>query len=89
MVRIEYEKTPIQEQMVAEYDYPDTASARERTEDFKAAIAHEKHKHLQLVPVINLHQLLKKPGTYFEPFHISCLFLLFFHSLKCKMVKSA
>ena len=46
MIRIEYEKTPIQEQMVAEYDYPDTASARERTEDFKAAIAHEKHKHL-------------------------------------------
>ena len=46
MVLQEYEKSPIHAQMVAEYDYPNTDAARQRTEDFKAAIAHEKDKQL-------------------------------------------
>lgn len=41
----EYQKSSIPAQML-EYDYPDTAVARERTEDFKAAIAYEKDKYL-------------------------------------------
>lgn len=46
MVLAEYDKSPIRAQMVAEYDYPDTAAAHERTEDFKAAVAYEKHRQL-------------------------------------------
>ncbi|THC97965.1 hypothetical protein EYZ11_002535 [Aspergillus tanneri] len=42
----EYEKSPIHAQMVAEYEYPDTDLARERTEDFKAAVAEEQSSRL-------------------------------------------
>lgn len=46
MLQAEYEKSSIHAEMVSEYDYPDTPIARERTEDFKGAIAYEKDKKL-------------------------------------------
>lgn len=46
MVLAEYEKSPIRARMVAEYDYPDTDLARQRTEDFKVGVAEEKSKRL-------------------------------------------
>lgn len=45
-VLAEYEKSPICNEMVAEYNYPNTQPAHERTEDFKAAVAYEKDKRL-------------------------------------------
>ncbi|XHG07753.1 hypothetical protein AWENTII_010888 [Aspergillus wentii] len=45
-VLAEYEKSPIKSQMVAEYDYPTTSLAIERTEDFKAAVASDRSKRL-------------------------------------------
>ncbi|KFY22989.1 hypothetical protein V493_06176 [Pseudogymnoascus sp. VKM F-4281 (FW-2241)] len=46
MLRAEYEKSQIQERMVAEFDYPNTAQAKAWTEEFKQAVAEEKHKRL-------------------------------------------
>ncbi|KAJ5619237.1 hypothetical protein N7510_003221 [Penicillium lagena] len=43
MVLAEYKRSPILVQMTAEYDYPTTALAKERTEAFKESVAHEKH----------------------------------------------
>lgn len=45
-LRAEYEKSSIYERMIAEYDYPDTPVARQRTEDFKAAVIYEKDRQL-------------------------------------------
>lgn len=45
-LRDEYEKSNIHARMVAEYEYPDTPVAKERTEDFKDAVAYEKDKQL-------------------------------------------
>jgi len=36
-----YEKSPIHEQMIAEYDYPNSEDARNRTQDFKDGVAFE------------------------------------------------
>ncbi|KAF4271828.1 hypothetical protein CNMCM8812_000266 [Aspergillus fumigatus] len=41
-----YEKSPIRAQMAIEYDYPDTESTRERTEEFKLGVLDEKAKRL-------------------------------------------
>ncbi|KAK9327466.1 ABC-2 type transporter-domain-containing protein [Lipomyces starkeyi] len=46
MLLAEYEKSPIQARMLTEYDYPRTVFAKERTEDFKEAVAHEKDRQL-------------------------------------------
>ncbi|KAK9357277.1 ABC-2 type transporter-domain-containing protein [Lipomyces starkeyi] len=46
MLRAEYERSPIRSRMVAEYDYPTTVLAKERTVEFKEAVAEEKHKQL-------------------------------------------
>lgn len=46
MILAEYERSPISTNMAAEYDYPDTEVARERTEEFKMAVAEEKSNHL-------------------------------------------
>jgi ABC-type multidrug transport system ATPase subunit len=46
MVLTEYQKSPILAQMTAEYDYPTTAGAKERTEAFKESVAHEMHPQL-------------------------------------------
>ena len=43
-LRTEYEESTIYNRMIAEYDYPTTSLAQERTEEFKAAVAHEKAK---------------------------------------------
>lgn len=45
-IRAEYEKSAIKSKMEAEYNYPDTDEAKERTEDFRISVAHEKHKSL-------------------------------------------
>jgi ABC-type multidrug transport system ATPase subunit len=46
MVLAEYEKSPISAQMAAEYDYPLTDAAKERTEAFKESVSQEKHRQL-------------------------------------------
>lgn len=43
-LRTEYEDSPIYSRAIAEYDYPTSTLSQERTEDFKAAVAHEKAK---------------------------------------------
>lgn len=45
-LRAEYEKSPIYTQMVADYSYPDSELARERTEEFKKGVAFETSKTL-------------------------------------------
>jgi ABC-type multidrug transport system ATPase subunit len=45
-LRAEYEKSPIYTQMVADYSYPDSELARERTEEFKKGVAFETSKNL-------------------------------------------
>lgn len=45
-LRAEYEKSPIYTQMIADYSYPDSELARERTEEFKKGIAFETSKTL-------------------------------------------
>ncbi|CAI7585660.1 unnamed protein product [Penicillium discolor] len=45
-LRAEYEKSPIYTQMVADYSYPDSDLARERTEEFKQGVAFESSKNL-------------------------------------------
>lgn len=45
-LRAEYEKSPVHAQMIAEYSYPDSELARERTEEFKQGVAWETSKHL-------------------------------------------
>lgn len=45
-LRAEYEKSPIYTQMVADYSYPDSDLARERTEEFKQGVAFETSKNL-------------------------------------------
>ncbi|KAL1962345.1 hypothetical protein VTN77DRAFT_9758 [Rasamsonia byssochlamydoides] len=47
MVLTAYEKSPIFAQMVAEYEYPMTDVAKERTEAFKESVSQEKHRQLQ------------------------------------------
>lgn len=42
-IRKAYEQTDICRQMAAEYDFPTTAKASQFTEDFKAAVQHDKH----------------------------------------------
>lgn len=44
MLRTEYENSPVYPRMIAEYNYPTSPLAQERTEEFKAAVAHEKAK---------------------------------------------
>ncbi|KAM5346973.1 hypothetical protein ACJ41O_009978 [Fusarium nematophilum] len=46
MLRAEYEKSPIYERMVAEYDYPATDVAKERTRLFREGVRQEKDKKL-------------------------------------------
>ncbi|KAK9233726.1 ABC-2 type transporter-domain-containing protein [Lipomyces kononenkoae] len=46
MLLAEYEKSSIQARMLEEYNYPKTVTAKERTEDFKEAVAHEKDRQL-------------------------------------------
>ncbi|EEU47020.1 uncharacterized protein NECHADRAFT_67597 [Fusarium vanettenii 77-13-4] len=46
MLRVEYEKSPIYERMIAEYDYPTTDAAKERTRLFKEGVRQEKDKKL-------------------------------------------
>ncbi|KGQ10332.1 Protein SNQ2 [Beauveria bassiana D1-5] len=43
-IREAYEASPIRARMAAEYDYPTTAQARDRTADFEKSVALEKHK---------------------------------------------
>ncbi|KAJ6099018.1 hypothetical protein N7467_000553 [Penicillium canescens] len=45
-LRAEYEKSPIHAQMAAEYSYPDSDLARERTKEFKEGVAFETSKRL-------------------------------------------
>jgi ABC-type multidrug transport system ATPase subunit len=45
-LRAEYEKSPIHAQMAAEYSYPDSDLARERTKEFKEGVAFETSKKL-------------------------------------------
>lgn len=45
-LREAYEKSPIHADMTAEYDYPDSEAARERTQDFKNGVAFETSKQL-------------------------------------------
>ncbi|CAG8003807.1 unnamed protein product [Penicillium olsonii] len=45
-LRIEYEKSSIHNEMVAEYSYPDSDVARARTEEFKQGVAFETAKNL-------------------------------------------
>jgi ABC-type multidrug transport system ATPase subunit len=45
-IRAEYEKAPIHAVMLAEYDYPTTDIAKERTKAFREIIKQEKHKSL-------------------------------------------
>ncbi|KAJ5473142.1 CDR ABC transporter [Penicillium sp. IBT 31633x] len=45
-LRAEYEKSSIHTQMTAEYSYPDSELARERTEEFKQGVAFETSKKL-------------------------------------------
>ncbi|RSL66120.1 hypothetical protein CEP54_003898 [Fusarium duplospermum] len=46
MLRVEYEKSPIYQRMIAEYDYPTTDIAKERTRLFKEGVRQEKDKKL-------------------------------------------
>ncbi|KPM39862.1 Protein SNQ2 [Neonectria ditissima] len=46
MLRAEYEKSPIHQRMISEYDYPTTEAAKEKTKLFKESIQHEKDKRL-------------------------------------------
>ncbi|RSL70695.1 hypothetical protein CEP51_012156 [Fusarium floridanum] len=46
MLRAEYEKSPIYRHMIAEYDYPTTDVAKERTRLFKEGVRQEKDKKL-------------------------------------------
>ncbi|KAI8722396.1 hypothetical protein NCS52_00383300 [Fusarium sp. LHS14.1] len=46
MLRDEYEKSPIYQRMIAEYDYPTTDAAKERTRLFKEGVRQEKDKRL-------------------------------------------
>ncbi|KAL6361388.1 hypothetical protein LRP88_04856 [Fusarium phalaenopsidis] len=46
MLRVEYEKSPIYQRMIAEYDYPTTDAAKERTRLFKEGVRQEKDKKL-------------------------------------------
>ncbi|KAK5655072.1 hypothetical protein OQA88_5971 [Cercophora sp. LCS_1] len=41
-----YDKSPISSRMIAEYDYPTTEQAKEKTEAFQRSIAMEKHERL-------------------------------------------
>jgi ABC-type multidrug transport system ATPase subunit len=45
-IRAAYEKTSIKTAMEAEYDYPNTAAAKEVTENFREGVQYEKHKSL-------------------------------------------
>lgn len=45
-LREAYEKSSIHTQMIAEYNYPDSEVARERTQDFKDGVTFETSKHL-------------------------------------------
>lgn len=45
-IRNEYEKSAIRADMWAELDYPDTAEARNNTDDFKEAVIFDKHRSL-------------------------------------------
>ncbi|CAI7660668.1 unnamed protein product [Penicillium glandicola] len=45
-LRAQYERSPIYTQMAAEYSYPDSELARERTEEFKRGVAFETSKNL-------------------------------------------
>lgn len=45
-LRNQYEKSPIHAEMVAEYSYPDSDLARERTEEFKQGVGFETSKKL-------------------------------------------
>ncbi|OJJ42524.1 hypothetical protein ASPZODRAFT_20299 [Penicilliopsis zonata CBS 506.65] len=45
-LRIEYEKSSIRERMAAEYDYPTSDLARERTDNFRHAFAEDRAKDL-------------------------------------------
>ncbi|KAF7554149.1 hypothetical protein G7Z17_g3127 [Cylindrodendrum hubeiense] len=45
-LRAEYEKSPIHQRMIAEYDYPTTELAKERTNAFQAGVVNEKDKSL-------------------------------------------
>ncbi|EMT73996.1 ABC transporter G family member 17 [Fusarium odoratissimum] len=47
-LRSKYEETPIYERMIAEYDYPTTDLAREKTRLFKESVQQEKDKSLPL-----------------------------------------
>jgi ABC-type multidrug transport system ATPase subunit len=42
----EYKKSDIYPKMIAEYDFPETQRAKENTETFKEAVAHDKHPQL-------------------------------------------
>ncbi|KAM3514606.1 hypothetical protein MY11210_001712 [Beauveria gryllotalpidicola] len=43
-IREAYEASPIRAHMAAEYDYPTTSKARDRTADFEKSVALERHK---------------------------------------------
>jgi ATP-binding cassette subfamily G (WHITE) protein 2 (SNQ2) len=45
-IRAAYERSPIRQDMEKEYDYPQSAMAHQRTEDFKIGVTHEKQKSL-------------------------------------------
>ncbi|TDZ30775.1 ABC transporter G family member 21 [Colletotrichum spinosum] len=45
-LRAEYEKSDIHPRMIAEYDFPTTSEAREKTKLFQQGVANEKHKSL-------------------------------------------
>lgn len=45
-LRAEYEKSPIHQRMIAEYDYPTTEVAKENTKRFQEGVVNEKDKRL-------------------------------------------
>ncbi|PQE32262.1 ABC-2 type transporter protein [Rutstroemia sp. NJR-2017a WRK4] len=45
-IRAAYEKSPIRSEMEAEYNYPTTEEAKQRTSDFRDSIQHEKYPKL-------------------------------------------
>lgn len=45
-LRAEYEKSPIYQRMIAEYDYPTSPLSQERTKAFREGVKGEKHKSL-------------------------------------------
>ncbi|EAU30228.1 hypothetical protein ATEG_09091 [Aspergillus terreus NIH2624] len=45
-IKVEYEKSSIYSEMVAEYDYPDSDQARRCTDEFKLSVREEKNKKL-------------------------------------------